>query len=111
MEAEYMSATLATKHALWLSNFFSSLGFPQNNPAYIYMDNKSAIDLAENSSQFHPRSKHIDIRYHFIAEKVRAGAIKTIWCGTDSMMADILTKPLPRDKFAKFITGMGMASV
>ena len=95
MEAEYMSATLAAKHTLWLHNFFSFLGFPQNGPAYLYLDNKSAIDLAENSSQFHPWSKHIDIQYHFIAEKVKSGAIKVMWCPTDSMTADILTKPLP----------------
>ena len=110
MEVEYMSATLAAKHTLWLSNLFSFLGFPQSEPAYLYLDNKSAIDLAENSSQFHPRSKHIDIRYHFIAEKVKSGAIKVMWCPTDSMTADILTKPLPREKFTKFIGEMGMAT-
>jgi hypothetical protein len=111
MEAEYMSTTLAAKHAIWLNNFFSFLGFPQEEPAYLYMDNKSAIDLAQNSCQFHPRSKHIDIQYHFIAEKVKTGTIKVLWCGTNSMTADILTKPLSCKKFSKFVESMGMASV
>jgi Reverse transcriptase (RNA-dependent DNA polymerase) len=110
MQAEYMSATLVTKHSLWLNSFFSFLRFPQKNPAYLYMDNKSAIDLTKNSSQFHPRSKHIDIRYHFISEKINTGEIKAVWCRTDSMTADILMKPLACEKFTKFTQEMGMAT-
>ena len=60
--------------------------------------NQSAISMAQNT-QFHGRTKHIDIRHHFVCEKVNNGTINLKYCPTDRMLADILTKGLPRPVF------------
>ena len=66
----------------------------------MYCDNKSTICLSKNP-EFHSRTKHIDIRYHFIKEKITEKIIKIEYIPTDQMLADILTKALPRIKHYK----------
>ncbi|GJX70823.1 putative RNA-directed DNA polymerase [Tanacetum coccineum] len=68
-EAEYMAATEACKELLWLKRFLQELGFKQQRYA-VLCDNQSAIHLAKNS-MFHKRTKHIDIRYHWIRDAIR----------------------------------------
>ncbi|XP_074360286.1 secreted RxLR effector protein 161-like [Apium graveolens] len=68
-EAKFMAATAATCQAIWLRNLLSKITGENVGPVILYIDNKSAIDLAKNPV-FHGRSKHIDIRYHFIRECV-----------------------------------------
>ncbi len=69
-------------------------------PLRMFSDNKSAIDMARNDTH-HSRSKHIDIRHHFIREKVQAGAIVLQWVSTEQQLADIFTKPLSPKPFAR----------
>jgi len=64
-EAEYVAANLAVCHLIWLRNMLKHLGFSQENPIEIYIDNRSTIALAKNPV-YHERSKHIDTRHHFI---------------------------------------------
>jgi hypothetical protein len=66
-EAEYVAANSAVCHSIWLRNMLKYLGFPQENPTEIYIDNRSAIALAKNPV-YHERSKNIDTRHHFIRE-------------------------------------------
>ncbi|KAL5553017.1 hypothetical protein UlMin_040418 [Ulmus minor] len=66
-EAEYVAATSCICHAVWLRNLLKELSMTQEDPTQICVDNKSAIALAKNPV-FHDRSKHIDIRYHYIRE-------------------------------------------
>ncbi|KAJ4716489.1 Retrovirus-related Pol polyprotein from transposon TNT 1-94 [Melia azedarach] len=66
-EAEYVAATSCVCHAIWLRNLLKELRWSQEKPTKIYVDNKSAIALAKNP-MFHDRSKHIDMRYHYIRE-------------------------------------------
>ena len=66
----------------------------------ILEDNQSAISMSKNP-QFHGRTKHIEIKYHFIREQVKKGSIELKYCPTEEMIADMLTKGLPRDKFVK----------
>lgn len=73
----------------------------------IYCDNQSGIHLSENL-MFHDRSKHIDIRYHFIWDMVQRGAIRLRLIGTDDQVADILTKPLGKVKFLTFREQLGV---
>lgn len=73
-EAEFMAATAAACQGVWLSNLLSQVTDMKRCPVVIYVDNRSAIDLAKNPV-FHGRSKHIDIRYHFIRECVEKGEI------------------------------------
>ena len=60
---------------------------------------------------YHKRTKHIDTKFHWICEKVQIGRISVESCRTDNQTADILTKPLTRDKHIKHVTGMGLAPI
>ena len=88
----------------------NSLG-PITFPLTIYNDNQSAISLAHaDLGQYHARTKHIDIRYHFIRDKIQAGILDVIYCPTNEMAADILTKALPSFKFQPLVRKLGMIS-
>ena len=111
-EAEYVAATHATKEAMWLRALVTEI-FPHvtiNNPTTIFGDNKSAIALAHGGN-YHARTKHIDIRYHFIRYIIEAGSIKLIYCPTDKQTADTLTKALPSTKAKHFAAAMGLRQV
>ena len=71
------------------------------------MDNKSVIELAKNPIQ-HRRSKHIDIRYHFIRDHVKQKTVKLKYCSTTEQVADIFTKALPTDTFTRLRKRLGM---
>jgi hypothetical protein len=75
----------------------------------IYCDNQSCIKLSENPF-FHDRSKHIEIRYHFICDYVQRGAVELQCISTEEQAADILTKALRRGKFVFFRDKLGMVS-
>jgi hypothetical protein len=74
----------------------------------IFVDNQGAIKLSQNPRQ-HNRTKHIDVRYHFIRESCRQGLIKLVHVPTEEMLADILTKSLPRVKHEKHMKDMGLS--
>lgn len=110
MEAEYMAASVATQQTIWLRNLFTELNFQQHESSTLFLDNRSAIHLASDP-QFHNRSKHIDIRHHFVRERQDDGTINIVWIPTEEMAADILTKSLPRPKFEKLRFMLGMTPV
>jgi len=109
-EAEYVAATHAAKEALWLRTLFGEIFSPIKTSTIIHGDNKSAISLA-NDGQYHSRTKHIDIRYHFICYIIEAGSIKLIYCPTNEQTADTLTKALPSAKAKHFASEMGLRVV
>ncbi|GJR60409.1 copia protein [Tanacetum coccineum] len=80
------------------------------NKIPLYCDNKSAIDLCCNNVQ-HSRAKHIDVRYHFIKEQVENGIVELYFVRTEYQLADIFTKPLPRERFNFLIEKLGMRSM
>ena len=106
-EAEYVAANSVVYHSIWLRNMLKFLGFPQENPTKIYIDNRSAIALAKNPV-YHERSKHIDTRHHFIQEHVKNEEVQLISCNTNDQVVDIFTKPLKREVFIilKYMLGM-----
>ena len=108
-EAEYVAATHAAKEGIWLRRLISELFGPINDPTPLYCDNQAALTLA-TTDNFHARTKHIDIRYHFIRHEVDSGAFKLIYCPTDDMVADILTKPLPGWKVKAHSAALGLRS-
>lgn len=73
----------------------------------IHCDNQSCVKLSENPI-FHDRSKHIEIRYHFIRDMVQKGAVRLQYISTDEQIANILTKPLSRVKFVYFRDKLGV---
>lgn len=96
-ESEYMAASDAAKEILWLKQFLLDIGEPQNYVT-LYIDNQSAIKLIHNPV-FHKRSKHIDVRYNFIREKVDEKIIIIKYVESLCQLADFLTKALPPCKF------------
>jgi hypothetical protein len=97
-EAEYVAATTAACHAVWLKRLSMDFGYTTKEPISIFCDNNSAISLSKNNV-FHQKSKHIDTRFHFIRELVKNGDIFLKFCGSKAQLADIFTKPLGRDVF------------
>ncbi|GKB29319.1 hypothetical protein Tco_0868720 [Tanacetum coccineum] len=80
------------------------------NKIPLYCDNKSAIALCWNNVQ-HSRSKHIDVRYHFIKEQVENGVVELYFVRTKYQLADIFTKALPRERFNFLVEKLGMKSM
>ena len=107
-EAEYVAATEACKELLWLKRFLQELGFKQQ--CYVVLcDNQSAIHLAKNS-MFHKRTKHIDVRYHWIRDAIEDGLFELDKVHTDDNGSDMLTKPLAREKLKVCCSIAGMAN-
>jgi hypothetical protein len=106
-EAEYMAASQATKEATWIRKLLDSLGLAKPEAMLIYGDNQGSIALAKNPTG-HGRTKHIDIQHHFIREKVNGGEIQFEFCGTENMIADVLTKGLPQEKHNHCVKGLGI---
>jgi hypothetical protein len=106
-EAEYMAASTASCEAIWLRKLLAGLFDQELDPTVIYCDNQSCIKLSENPV-FHDRSKHIEIMYHFIRDRIQKGAVKLQYVPTDQQVADILTKPLAKGKFEAFRDKLGL---
>nr|GFA13745.1 retrotransposon protein, putative, unclassified [Tanacetum cinerariifolium] len=80
------------------------------NKIPLYCDNKSVIALCCKNVQ-HSRAKHIDVRYHFIKEQVKNGIVELYFVRTEYQLAEIFTKPLPRERFNFLIEKLGMRSM
>ena len=110
-EAEYISMSEAAKEAIWLSKVWSHLRKGTVcTPVQIQVDNQGAICVAKNTTSSR-RTKHIDIRYHFVRDQTLKGTISFEYCPTEEMHADILTKPLARVKFEKFRKSLAISSL
>ena len=114
-EAEYMAIVAATTSVMWTIQLLQEMKLfqsstqsqhvhqSQSNLKFIPIllsDNKSAIAIAQNDVN-HNRSKHINLKHHFIREQITAGTISLQWIGTQQQMADILTKTLPNHTFKR----------
>lgn len=108
-EAEYMAMSSAAQEALWLRQLHGELGLQLENPLTIFSDNQSAIKLTTNDCYL-PRSKHIDIRYHFLKSHVNNLNIKFLYVKGEEMIADNLTKGTTADKHLYCVTKMGLRS-
>jgi hypothetical protein len=109
-EAEYIAATTGACQAIWLARLLGDLTGEKPRAATLRVDNKSAISLIKNPV-FHERSKHIDLRYHFIRECVEKGQIFVEFTRTEAQLADILTKPLGRVKFQEMREKIGVTKI
>jgi len=108
-EAEYKALHAAAKEAVWLKRHMEELKIPTETPVKIYVDNQSAIKIAQNP-EFHKRTKHIDVKYHHIRELVNNKLIEVDYIPTLQQKADGLTKPLPKTKHQAMIEELGMTT-
>jgi hypothetical protein len=107
-EAELIAATEACKELLWMKKFLQELGFKQQQYV-LFCDNQSTIHLAKNSS-FHSRSKHIDVRYHWIRDTLNDKLLTLEKIHTDDNGSDMLTKALTRENLETCRSIAGMAN-
>ncbi|GJX07666.1 retrovirus-related pol polyprotein from transposon TNT 1-94 [Tanacetum coccineum] len=107
-EAEYIAMSGCCAQILWMRSHLTDYDFAFNKIP-LYCDNRSAIALCCNNVQ-HSRSKHIDIRHHFIREQVEKGMVELYFVSTDYQLAGIFTKALPRERFKFLLPRLGMKS-
>ena len=106
-EAEYIALSQAAQEAIWLKQLNTDLKVESSEPTTIYEDNQAAICLSKNP-QGHGKSKHIDIKYHYIRDQVHNRTIELKYCPTENMVADMLTKGLARERFEKLRASAGL---
>lgn len=106
-EAEYLAGTEATKESMWIAAFLKGINAPAPPPTRLLGDNQGANALAYNP-EYHARTKHIHARQRFLTEMVEKKEIEVVYIPTCDMVADILTKALPRDSYECFMKLMGL---
>jgi hypothetical protein len=106
-EAEYTAAFECAKEAIWLRTLLSGIGFAPPGHTTILCDNNAAINLSEDPS-LHQRVKHVDIKYHFLRERVHSNDLKLSYVNTNDNLADIFTKALDTTKFEKLRGFLGL---
>jgi hypothetical protein len=106
-EAEYIALTAVAQEVLYLQALIEELYERIITPIPIYCDNQGAIALTSNS-KFHARTKHIDLRFHFVRSLVKSGVFDIQYCPTEENIADIFTKALPRPRLQKLRAGLSL---
>ena len=108
-QSEYVAATHGMKEVLWLCSLLSKVFGTITAPTTLFSDNQAAITLTRDH-QYHSHMKHIDVQYHFICWVIEQGSLHLIYCPTDDMVADALTKALPSVKVKHFVAGLGLCT-
>jgi hypothetical protein len=108
-EAEYMALREAIKEQLFLSNLGRELPMFEKciRGHQVYTDSQTAINLALNP-RHHQRTKHVDILYHFIRERVQSNDVELIHIGTKNQLADYLTKAMASTKWSEYLSKIGL---
>jgi hypothetical protein len=106
-ESEYYALTNAIKEAIWLKLFLTLTTLPTPHPFPIFCDNQSTCIIAKTDT-VSSRTKHIDVRHHFIRHHIADGSFSTIWIPTTDMTADIFTKPLSSTLFLHHRLSLGL---
>jgi hypothetical protein len=109
-EAEYVAAATAACQVVWLRRLLGELTGVEARPPALKVDNQPAIALAKNPV-LHDRSKHIDVKFHFIRDCVDGGQLVIEFVDSGRQLADILTKPLGRLRFQELRGLVGMVVV
>lgn len=107
-EAEFISLSSACKEISWLRRLLVDFGFKITKPTVIFEDNQSCLKMVENEEQLSARTKHIDTKFFFVKDHVNNGEVTCIYCPTEEMLADLLTKPLAKERFQKLREALGV---
>lgn len=110
-EAEYMALTESTKEAIWLRRLLGKLQLLNlQTPTIIHGDNQGSLNLAHNPI-YHGRTKHVEVRHHFIREKILSQEIALKYVPTREQVADIFTKVLGRVAFERIRCKLGLVRI
>ena len=96
-----MALSLAVKELIWLYMLLRSMGIKVRRPCVVYEDNSAALKIANNATAI-KRTKHIDVRHHFLREHVNQGTIAILPVSTKEQLADVMTKVLGTELFLRF---------
>ena len=100
-EAELYAEAAAVNEVLWMRGLMQELGLVMDGRSLVYCDNQPAIAVSKNGIKSE-RTKHVDVKYHFVTEMINNKTIEVKYLQTDKQQADILTKPLDKSKFEAF---------
>jgi hypothetical protein len=104
-EAEYVALHHAATEVVYLRRLLASLGYEQTEPTVIWQDNQSTM-LWARGQRNHNRTKHLDVKYHYISELIQDGLVELKYMPTTEMIADLLTKPLINEMFTELTDHM-----
>jgi hypothetical protein len=100
-EAELYAQAAAINEVAWQRDLLKELGLNVHQPTIVYCDNQPTISVTKNGIKSE-RTKHVDVKYHFVTEQFNNGIIKPVYLQTDQQQADILTKALDKQRFEQF---------
>lgn len=106
-EAEYVAMCETAKETSWMRRLLSGIGCEQIGPTKLLCDNQGAIKLVHNP-EFHRRTKHIDVKFHYVREKKEDGTLDVNYINTKCQLADILTKALSGPLFQQIRSQIGI---
>jgi len=109
-EAEYIVAASCACQCIWIKRVLEKLSIEEQKNTLIPCDNNSTIQLSKNPV-FHGRSKHIDIKFHFLRDLVKDGTINLSYYSSEAQVADIMTKTLKLEQFSKLRKMLGMLEI
>ena len=105
-----MTVSTVIQEAVWLRRLLVDLQALPEGPTTRMEDNQGATEIAKNPIQ-HVKTKHVDIKYHYVCEALKEGIITLSYCPINKMIADLLTKGLPRGRFEMLRKAMGIDNV
>ena len=105
VEAEYVAMSRCAQQMIWMHSWLDEVEIKHSLPGLIKGDNRGAIALTKNTKD-HGKVKHIDIRHHYVRELIQSGAITIEQVPSEDNLADLFTKPLPRDQHHRLLTAL-----
>lgn len=112
IESEFVACTSAVQEAMWLRRFFEDLSVVSHasDPVTVYCDSTAALDYTKDP-KYHGRTKHIDLRMNFIRDIIANNEVILEYMPTGLMVADPLTKPIPKDAFCRHVSSLGLRRI
>jgi hypothetical protein len=107
VQVEYIALCVAVRETVWLRKLLEDLFGHEIDSSIIHCDNQSCVKLSENL-MFHDKSKHIEIKYHYIGDMVERKIVHVQYLSTHDQVVDVFIKPLAKMKFEYFRERLGL---